>query len=312
MSVISLSEIPMSRGGKATGAEMTEVRKFLVKCNSTDESIKTLAASGYLPAYLDEHPDNIFATCRELNIDSQPGKYDFIVSANYSTAPITQDERDKEIENPLARPAKIRWQSKSVATYAHRDINGKAIVNSAGDYFDPPPERPERRVIAHVTKNLSVVPAWILTYEMAMNDGSFSLDGITVADRCARASNITVSEDMEENDIAFRQVSFEIEVKPTPAALNCRDGNNPANSYTPKGWTIVLADQGLREKVTDTVPDPDEVTVTNMTDDNGDPVTSPALLDGNGARLTNPNPDRAIYLCWENLEALDFGALPLT
>jgi hypothetical protein len=73
--------------------------------------------------------------------------------------------------------------------------------------------------------------------------------------------------------------------------------------------SLVLLNQGLREKI----DEGSGVFSRNaITDDNGDQVSSPALLNDEGGKLNNPYPDAAIFLCWEQFEAKDFSVLPLT
>lgn len=312
MTLISIAEKGGTRIGAVTGSEASESLSWLVKTDSARESMATLYAYGGLPAYLTPHPQNPFATLRKLSYrpveETADGVGAYLVTGEYSSAPLSQDDRDKAIPNPLDRPAKITVKSKPVMEAYDKDIEGNAIVNTAGDPPDPPLERPVPRWVFTVTKNVASVPLWFLDYEETVNDADFEIKGVTVLEGCAKLSGITISEDMKENNVDFLQLGFEIEVKKAPPSTNVREGKEPENTFEPKGWTTVLLNQGLREKI-------DEgsgvFSIVNMTDSNGDQLTAPSLLDEDGAKITNPY-ETAIFLAWETLESKDFSVLPVT
>lgn len=319
MTIISCQEKGGKRGGKATGTEVTEKITWLVKTTSAQESIYTLLAglSGIVPDYLGFHPQNPFATLRSYEYEAVDetavGVGAYLLTGNFSSAPLSQEEEDKSIRNPLDRRARIKWSKVTVPFVVEKDIDGKAVVNAAGDPFDPPIERSSRRWVATVTKNVTEVPAWILDYnDEVVNDAEFEIDGITVQEQCAKLIDLAIGEWQTENGYAFRQIMLAMEFKAAPTGADFRDGassDSPLPSYTPNGWTLVVLNQGLRER-NSTGEDTFEIVA--MTDDNGDMLTSPALLNGAGGRNNSPYPDSAVFLCWEQFEAKDFSVLPLS
>jgi hypothetical protein len=310
---LAANEVPGSRGGSVTGVQGDETVVWLMKTDSAFETMATLIAYGVLPAYLAPHPQAPYATLRELshkpaaktNVDV--GAYH--VTAKYSSAPLSQDDRDKAIQDPTARPAKITVKPKQVMESYNKDVDGYFICNAAGDEADPPLERPVTRWVFAVVKNVPSVPLWFLDYEESTNDADFDIKGVTVLKGCGKLSGINISDDMVENGVNFLQVSFEIEVKAPPTGINVIDGREPSEetAYTPEGWTTLLLNQGLRER------DPDDpIAVTNMTDSNGDQLTAPTLLDSDGSKLANPNAASAVYLAWRTLPSKDFSVIPVT
>ena len=310
-SSLAANELPGHRAGSVANGVIEETVVWLMQTNSAFESMATLIAYGVLPEYLDPHPQSPAATLRKLTYKTaaptNTAKGAFHVTANYSSAPLSQDDRDKAIQDPTARPAKIAVKAKQVMESYNKDIDGYFICNAAGDESDPPLERPVTRWVFSVMKNVAVIPAWFLDYEEAVNDADFEIKGVIVTKGCAKLSGITISDDMVENDITFMQLAFEVEVKAAPTGINVKDGRDPETDFTPEGWTTLLLNQGLRER------DPDSpIKVTNMTDYNGDQLTSPALLEADGSKMENPDSSSAIYLAWKTLNARDFSVLPVT
>ncbi len=310
---LAANEVAGSRGGKVTGVQGDESVTWLMRTNSAFETMATLFAYGVLPAYLSPHPQAPYATLREFSYkpvtetNSGVGAYD--VTANYSSAPLSQDDRDKAILNPTERPAKITVKANKVMEAYDRDRDGKAITNAAGDPFDPPLERAVPRWVFSVVKNVAEVPLWFLEYEETVNAADFDIKGVTVTKGCAKLSGITISDEMVENGFDFLQLAFEVEVKAAPPGTNVRKGWEPTDTYTPDGWTTILLNQGLRQRVPGGGSGTYEIE--NMTDKNGDQLTAPGLLDENGEQITNPY-ETAIFLAWETLNEKDFSVLPVT
>ncbi len=312
-SPLAANEIPGQRSGGITGVQGDETVVWLMQTTSAFETMASLFAYGVLPAYLSPHPQAPYATLRELTYKpaapTNVGHGAFHVTGKYSSAPLSQDDRDKAIQDPTARPAKITVKSSKVMEAYNKDVDGYFICNAAGDEADPPLERPVSRWVFSVVKNVPSVPVWFLEYEEATNDADFTIKGVNVLKGCAKLSGITISDDMTENGVSFLQLAFEVEVRAAPTGINVIDGRTPADktAFTPEGWTTLLLNQGLRER------DPDSpIAVTNMTDANGDQLTAPTLLEADGTKMANPDSSSAIYLAWRTLPEKDFSVLPVT
>lgn len=309
---LAANEVPGTRSGNLSGVEGAESVTWLMQTNSAFETMFTLEAYGVLPAYLSPHPQATYATRREITykpaVATNAGVGAYHVTAKYSSAALSQTERDKQVLDPRDRPARIVVKSRKVMEAYDKDISGNPVVNAASDYFDPPPERPVTRYVFSVSKNVAVVPLWFLEYEEAVNNASFSIKGVTVGTGCAKLSDIAISDDMVENGFDFLQLSFEIEVRKAPSGGTFKDGSSstrPRPSYTPNGWTTVLLNQGLYQF------DADDKLV-RCTDENEANAVSPKLLDASGTQIANPAPADAVFLCWENHALKDFSVLPLT
>lgn len=195
-------------------------------------------------------------------------------------------------DNPLNDPVRIRWTSSLERVPAFKDINDEAIVNSAGDYFDPPPEKDQAVWTINIQFNAAVVPAAIISYAGAVNSGAITIDGIAIATEQARMVGLDISEVQERNEISFRTVTLGVAVV---------DDGDPSLD-----WDLSILDQGFRIKEEMELKDiliPDE-------DGNSQRPSSPVLLDGMGAKLTDPSPNSAVFLDFSVTQKLDFTVFP--
>ncbi len=323
MTILSCAEVPFTRKGDADGVTVNDNRRFLVKSDSAHESIFTIGSSAVfrtamtgssiLDPYLSGHPQNPYAYCKKIDYANEGGRTAYQVGAYYDSKPITRDDRDRAILNPCDRRAKYRWDKKKTTTTRFYDVEGKAVCNAAGEWFDPPPEKEETNWIFRVEKNLPVTPAWLGDYEDTVNDADITIfGGILVPKRCARFVIDDLGTEHEENGFTFFTVKFSLELKRAPVAYvgsgtaNIRDGQDPTMVFPPTGWALYCLYQGL--KVKKSVGSTERV---NMKDDNSQSVTSPLPLDADGLRLVDPKPTTVIYLAWRQYDDADYSVFPL-
>jgi hypothetical protein len=287
MSVIKMGLRP---GRNASFGKVTENKSKLVWLavtdnNDDDENIVGLHgwSNSILPVpFVHAHPLYSTQLCRNISFSqdsSAPRKWD--IEAEYSSEPLkTADQTN--IAKPTDRPAKIKWKSQQYRKAIDKDINGHAIVNSAGDYFDPPPEIDSSHWVATIEKNVPAVPTFILSYTDAINSDSFTIQGMTVSQHVAKIMDLDISDLQTEGDFGFYVFTYSLE-------------------FRPETWKYKPLDQGfrtiefggLRQILDDATPPR--------------PVTTPRLLDGNGRSLDNPSPSTAQFLEYDVYNAYDFG-----
>lgn len=288
MTVLGIHPIAPHEGESEGPDNSSETRRWRIDVSSKSDTVSTIIASGVLPTKYDPLPDNIFLTLRRLSLrhhDSSP--YSWIATGFYSSVPISQREQDKQSNpNPLNRPATRRWSTTQYRVAVEKDTAGEAVVNSAGDYYDPPPEKDSSRWHVNITKNVSSVPPYIIDYQDAINDEEIEIGGLTIPAKVAKIQAIEISDLMTENNVTFYQFSYTIE-------------------FNKDTWVLSLLQQGLRQKKSGdaTVRIPCE-------DDNGDPVTSPVLLDADGYQLADPAVSNGVYVDHDVYEEKDFSVLP--
>ena len=301
MSIVLFEEIWLDRGAESSGIDdSSATRQWRVitndKLNDSQYVIGYGLSAGILPTRFAGHPSNAYLTARRLRADSQTETpLHWIVTASYSSAPVSSEEKEKEENpNPINRKAKFRWTTNLYREAVEKDIDDNAVLNSAGDYFDPPVERDASNWVITVTKNMTTVPSWLLDYNNCpINESSVTIDGITIEEKKARLTTIDIGEEQVENNVKYRVVTMQIETKK-------------------EGWTAKILDQGLRKRL-DLAGGWKQVHIEKENEDGElSKVTSPVLLDGEGGVLDEPTPENAVFMEYEFYEAKDFSVLPLS
>ncbi len=279
MSVTSFLEIHDGRDGADDVRGRTAVRRytrvFRATTNDDFDDANTVVAHASCPRLGTVYPNDIGAWCKGRRANSI-NKRLWIVTATYSS------EREME-EDPAADPPQFTWSTQQFQKPFAKDRNGKAIVNSAGDPYDPPVEGDDSRWSCTVTRNVASVPTWLLGYKDAVNSAAFTIDGISVNAGAAKLQSINIGPLQTRNDISFRQLSLTITF---------------AESFDAE-----VLDAGFHYK------DDDDRKAITLAD--GSYPTAPVLLDGAGAVLANPNQDNAVYNTHEIYQEKSFSVLPL-
>ena len=187
--------------------------------------------------------------------------------------------RNYAIETGLVDP---RYIQPAEQLYGGRDTEGP-VVNSAMIPFNPPLERNATRISLRYSKNLEEYPQ-----------------------QQAAQFHRAVNEEAVTFDFKYQKLKFAIEpYKAQCVAINGTFNEANGIKFWRVTWDILVDDEfGFREKVVDRglharamVGDPDgrggtitsvsadQVTWRRITDKNGNPVSEPVLLNGNGQPL---------------------------
>ena len=259
----------------------------------------TLDANGkpYLPIpYVTEHPSLPSLICHNLSITQDTtGPLVWNATATYSSRPVTELQANQtEATDPLSRRAAFSWSTNHYQQAITKDVDGKGIVNSAGDPYDPPVEIQRSRAVCTISKNVVQIPGWILNYENAINSDTFIIDGLTVPQYAARLSGIGLSEIKREKIAAGIEFQYR--------TFSCRLEFNRDLWFPHK-----VLDMGYRRKdpndSTKRIPIYEEGTSSSR------PVTTPRLLDGSGGMLANPTQDNAVFRQFSVYPKLPFNAI---
>lgn len=111
-----------------------------------------------------------FAYCQQVDCrqDSEDGRQ-WEVTCSYGPWDPTQWP-----ESPLDQPPRVQWSSVQWTEPLLEDNQGNAVVNSAGDRYDPPLERDRSRMVLTVSRNEpSFDPSTAELYTDAVNTDSF-------------------------------------------------------------------------------------------------------------------------------------------
>jgi len=281
MTIVYKGEIPAGRQAKNSLGIRTYQRQFRLVTDDPDDGPYAIGSNASLPNIGSLHPEDSSAWCRELTVENDAPYAGWIVTANYSS------ERELS-ETPTSDPAFVTWDSEQFQKPVIQDKDGDAVVNSAGDFFDPPAMMDDSRRVVTVQKNLTAVPTWILDYQDAVNSDSFSVDGVTIAIGTAKMQRVSVGAEDIRNGIAFRQVTFTMHLQ--------RDG-----------WDMQILDAGFRR-----IDPGDSTKRIAISLDDGTEPTTPALLDGSGGLLSNPTPANAVFKTFSVYKTRAFSSLPLS
>jgi hypothetical protein len=162
--------------------DQTRRRQWLVMTDSRVYNESAVLQEGVIAGnfpvpYVSVFPDEPAYLCKRLTARQEKNSpLHWIVTAMWDTKPWDDDDD----ENPLDRRAKIRWSTVKYQKAVEKDRDGEAILNSAGDYFDPPPLKDVSRWTATVSKHLPAVPTAILDYADKLNDADWAIQGVTV------------------------------------------------------------------------------------------------------------------------------------
>lgn len=177
-----------------------------------------------------------------------------------------------QVENPLLQAPIIEWLSASTREPIDTDILGNAIVNSSDEPFDPPPKEDFDDLLLRATWNIRILDANVLlAYKGAVNTDNFNPRGSSTGFSAGQAKVMV----FVAREIKAISGNFYVELV---AEIQFRSD----------GWKRKFIDQGYRIK-TGTDSD-DNPTYSQITDDEGNLITEPVLLDGSGQKLGETDP----------------------
>lgn len=279
MAVTFLGEDPAGRTATNTRGVRTYQRVFKLSTSAVSDDAVAVGSNASLPMIGSVHPSEAGAWCESLQVENDKPWRGWKVTATYTT--------EREINtNPTNDPAVITWSTEQFQKPVVRDINRMSVLNSAGDYFDPPMMMDDSRRLVTIQKNLTVVPVWIIDYQDAVNSDLIEIDGVDIAIGTAKMQSVNVGPKESRNGYTFYPVTFSICIQ--------RDG-----------WLLEPLDCGFRwsdENGQRLIVNKPEMT----------PINQPALLDGNGGVLLFPSPASAVYLSYQIYATRAFSSLPLT
>jgi hypothetical protein len=164
--------------------------------------------------------------------------------------------------NPLSRPPEIEWGGTDISEVPMKDINGKALVNSAGELYDGLPERPIKgAATCIITRNESSNPATVVTtYSNTTNDAAWN--GVAKGNgKLGKIRGVKMHEIVNGTDVVYWRVSYPID-------------------FNTNGWALKPIDNGW--VTLDGAGKPQQ-----HMDDNGNTATKQVFLNGSGGLLSH-------------------------
>lgn len=286
MSVVSVREIWPGRDGDTEfGKVRNHKRVWRVLTNSHGDDDTVVANASGLPQPYEQHPGDpgARATKQTVSQDSaSPRKW--LVTVEYSTGTQQQEEDD---DNPLNERVKRSWSVQKLTRIVEKDTDGKAVLNKAGDPFDPPIEVPRSiTTIKFVRNEASFSGSTIRRYMDKINSRPFGGADIN----CVRCDNITADENFK-NGLSYVTVTYEF-------------------TEDPLGWQPKILNAGFRAYTEDNdhvLQGPYKIMGAD-----GKDIDKPVPLDSRGKEIPNAQlPDAAVFLTVKAYYTVDFNALGL-
>lgn len=249
-----------------------------------------------LPQIRDTHPQNPSARAksRRGRSDANDDKV-WLVDIEYDTDTNSQDEQDQQRpENPLDEPWDYDWSFEQFSRPLDKDFDGKAVVNSADEPFDPLPEVDDCRMVLRLTRNEAEYPrALALEYANAVNDDEF----LGVSAGYVKAKPVSGAHQWKKLSdgtlFGYWRLTYE---------FHFRDPSSDED------WDLHLLDQGYRE-IQDFGGAIGELYL-NIWDAEDMPLNKPSLLDGDGGAL--PVGGAAKYRDFKAYKRKPFSAFNIT
>lgn len=280
MSVISCKEIWNGRnGGTDQNFLARYVRVWLVVTDDPNDGTATVRTAPGIPSLFDFYvtPNETDFTSRVSDIRPRQDSADprvWTVEVQYDGA-----------LNPFLQPPQIRWSSNRFSRIFELDIDNEPLLNSAGQFFDPPPEGDDSRPSVQITLNqVTFDPNLALLYQDAINSDALVIAGLAVAPFQAKLNiESTYNQDL---NYAWWATTYTVE-------------------FQRNGWQKRILDQGRYQTGSGGKLKP------CVGDDGSTPVADPVPLNGEGAQLSDPSPATAVYMTFDIYKELPFSALGL-
>jgi hypothetical protein len=287
MAVVGVAkEVPFTRTSNYDGGIRTCSITQLVKTDAKTDRENVVGAAPGVPGYGDPHPGFAVAYAVTQSItEHSETPLAWLVVTNY-TSKRTLDP------NPLDDEVLVDWNSEIYQEVVQFDIDGNAVLNSAGDYFiDPTPTRDAIHLIAKIQANVASVPAWVITYQNAVNNASVTIGGLVCAAGLVKIQRITIGTREERGGVMFYKFSYEAHIHK-------------------EGWRLKPLDAGFRYLTYEGVPIPIKLDAEGAVSTSGDEVTTPVPLDGSGGMLVSPSPATGVFGNFKIYDELDLTVLP--
>jgi hypothetical protein len=186
--------------------------------------------------------------------------------------------------NPISWPIKIAWGGTKFERVYQYDINGIAITNSAGQYFDPPVVGDDSRINLKIERNEPVYnPAIAAAYKDAVNSDVFFGGNPGTWKLALPTADLEYNVDSGTPDGFYYRITYNFE-------------------YRIEGWQALILDQGTM------VLDGGN-RLTNALGSDGAPVSSPIPLNGAGKAL--PAGGTPTFLAFDIYTPMPFAQLNL-
>lgn len=317
MAIRAVLDIAGRTGKMYQGSDAEVTIPYIVFTDSRADDEAAILASGVLPNRGDLLATNTYLAASSCTLKRED-KNPLVWRANVTFKPDSLNQ-PAILPNPLERPAEVEWDAVAYTVPATETAEdyippgeadvvpaGSPIVNSAWDLFDPPAEKTAYYWVATLEKNVAAVPVWILDVAGCVNNSSYVIDDLPIAEGASRLVGVRIGRRQRENGFNFRQVRFAIEFR------RLRPPRTPGEQV-PLPWILELEDMGYNRNhvIGGSTYQTGGVTRTRILGTDNKPVPFPVHLDGTGDELASPTPTTTVKRHFKIYTTADFSQLPL-
>lgn len=232
----------------------------------------------------DAHPSNEMVFLRVLTPQATDSRLVWRVIGSY-----LQSTGFSPSNSPLDELPTISWSSNTYTIAATQDNAEDAVVNSAGQAFDPPLTSERHTLLATIGYNTEDYdPADAIEFIGSVNGEDTVVGNLTVKKRMAKIVQLD-AEQLRFNGVEYFSVTVKVEI----LFEEWVDG---------QGWDRRVLDQGIYGL--------DNDDLVRLRTDDGQEATEPLLLDGEGKRLASTSDD-PVFLTFKIAKEKDFSTLEL-
>lgn len=282
MAILSVHEHRSLRGCSVDEQDRKEYnRAFIVVCDGAGESLVSVRDHTSLPAIGDAYPQDAKAKC----VSKTPRSYGedgrvWLVEVRYVSTPRLVNVTPRA--RPWMKTPKVHWGTHVVRRSIAKDMDSNAILNSAGDPFDPPVEREVHYPALTITRyERNYVISNAMDYIDKINQFGMTIAGLVIEEHQALITKYEGT-NVEVDGVKCWEVNYEI-------------------LFDKDGWQVVLLDAGYYY-LSGGSPK-------RFADKDGDGKIDVGLLDGSGGQLASGAEKQ--YKSFRVYLQKDFGPLGL-
>jgi hypothetical protein len=150
MSVKSVTPTVAGRDISDNGEVISRTLQWHVKCGPGDSEYTALRARG-ITRVGGYHPNDPTMRCSEVRARNESGHV-WVVTASFTWDPIAYSASANNAAAQQAIPVNVRVYPVTSEVSIDKDINGKPILNSAGQTYDPPVRKQVDDFVIEITR----------------------------------------------------------------------------------------------------------------------------------------------------------------
>jgi len=218
MAVTSVTHLKQLESGVYSVSDRTYTRVYQVVCAATDTvpTILTASAGGTtIPLIGAAHPNDAGAKAIRVGPPTAVGDSRTVwqLPVEYARPRFCGTEETPE-EDPLDDPVRKTWGVRFIQQVAEKDKDDVAIVNAAGEPFDPPLEKDVAILTLRIERNEATFSeSQAFDYANTVNSTGCTIAGLILDARQARCLGIT-ADYAQRNAVNYWAVTYEFEFRP--------------------------------------------------------------------------------------------------